>query len=136
MTRVFLDTNILVYSVDDRDPRKRDISLGIQRERIIHDHPVLSTQILQEFYSTVTSKGNMHPVRAKEIMKSWENIETVLMTPSHIVHAIDISIINMISFWDGLILAAAASARCAKVLTEDMQHGQTIADVLIENPFL
>jgi predicted nucleic acid-binding protein len=41
-----------------------------------------------------------------------------------------------VSFWDGLILAAAASGGCERVLTEDLSHGATMGGVRVENPFL
>ena len=52
----------------------------------------------------------------------------------HLREAIDCSIINRLSFWDALIVVSAESARCEILWTEDLNHGQVIRGVHIENP--
>ena len=49
--------------------------------------------------------------------------------------AVDCSILNQLSFWDALMVVAAEKARCDRILTEDLSHGQVIRGVRIENPF-
>jgi len=63
-------------------------------------------------------------------------METVQVDPGMIREAVDISILNRISFWDSLIVAAAESARCEFLYTEDLNAGQIIRGVRIENPFV
>jgi len=41
-----------------------------------------------------------------------------------------------LSFWDGLIVAAAERGRCAEILSEDFNHGQEYFGVRARNPFL
>jgi len=60
----------------------------------------------------------------------------VIITPEMIMDAIDCCIINRISFWDSLIVVAAESANCKKLWTEDLNHGQIIRGVQIENPLI
>ena len=58
------------------------------------------------------------------------------VTPEIIKEAIDCSIINRLSFWDALIVATAESAKCERIWTEDLNHGQVIRGVKIENPLI
>jgi predicted nucleic acid-binding protein len=41
-----------------------------------------------------------------------------------------------LSFHDALIVAAAIEARCDTLYSEDMQHGQAIGALRIQNPFI
>ena len=95
---------------------------------------VLSTQVLQEFYVAATKKLGADPLAVKDILHSFRRFETVLITPEIIKDAIDCSLINHLSFWDSLIVVAAESARCEKIWTEDLNDGQIIRGVRIENP--
>jgi predicted nucleic acid-binding protein len=63
-----------------------------------------------------------------------ERFETIVVSPTLIKDAIDCAIINRLSFWDALIVVSAESARCEIVWTEDLNHGQIIRGVRIENP--
>lgn len=96
---------------------------------------VISTQVLQEFYVASTKKLGLDPVNAKQIMKSFQKLETVTVVPGLIFEAIDCSIASRLSFWDSLIIIAAESANCAILYTEDISHGQIVRGVQIENPF-
>lgn len=131
--KVFFDTNVLVYAHDRRDPARQKQALELIATH--GDRIVISTQVLQEFFVTATSKLGIPDLETKEIIQAWRRCETVGIDPARIGDAIDIRILNRISFWDGLILAAAASANCVSLLTEDLNHGQTIAGVRVENPF-
>jgi len=73
---------------------------------------------------------------AKSILVSFENMEVVRIDPHLIGQAIDTSILSRISFWDSLVVVAAESAKCEVVYTEDLNPGQIIRGVRIENPLL
>ena len=136
MPKVFLDTNVLVYQLDKRYLTKQRISRELAREAAGRGEAVISTQVLQEFYVVATTKLKVDVVLAKAIMNRLCNMEVVTVTIELISQAADIHIQNNISFWDALIVAAAASANCEKVLTEDMNDGQTISGVKISNPYV
>ena len=53
-----------------------------------------------------------------------------------IMEAIDCSVLNGISFWEALIVTAVRKAACSVLWTEDLNDGQIINGVRIENPFL
>jgi predicted nucleic acid-binding protein len=135
MSKVFLDTNILVYSLDQADHGKQKMCRGLIQS-LGKDHSgVISTQVMQEFFVASTVKMGADPLLIKDILRSLEQFETVIVSPMLIKEAIDCSIINRLSFWDALIVVSAESARCQTLLTEDMNHGQIIRGVRIENPF-
>jgi len=92
--------------------------------------------VLQEFYVAGTSKLGVEPLLAKSILDSFENMEVVRIDPRLIGEAIDTSILSRISFWDSLVLVAAESAKCEVLYTEDLNPGQIIRGVRIENPLL
>jgi len=134
MSKVFVDTNILVYCMDDSD-KKRKARCRSLIEALAGDlYGVLSTQVLQEFYVAATKKLGADPLAVKDILHSFRRFETVVITPEIIKDAIDCSLINRLSFWDSLIVVAAESARCEKLWTEDLNDGQIIRGVRIENP--
>jgi predicted nucleic acid-binding protein len=97
---------------------------------------VVSTQVLQELYSVGVNKLGQQPLRMKAVLQGIAQYELVQVDFDIIQHAIDLSVLNSISFWDSLLLAAAVAANCGELLTEDLQHGQTIAGVRIVDPFL
>ena len=134
MSKVFVDTNILVYCMDESD-KKRKARCRTLVEALVGDlYGVLSTQVLQEFYVAATKKLGADPLAVKDILHSFRRFETVVITPEIIKDAIDCSLINRLSFWDSLIVVAAESARCEKIWTQDLNDGQIIRGVRIENP--
>ncbi len=133
--KVFLDSNILVYAQDagsaDKQRRSRDLIARLAGT----GEGVISTQVMQEFFVSVTRKLGVPPLAAKAILKTFTVFEIVPAGPELIHEAIDCAVLNAISFWDALILAAAASAGCGILCTEDLNPGQIIMGVKIKNPF-
>ena len=135
MSKIFLDTNILLYTLDANDKSKQANARKLIQTVAEQDIPVISTQVLQEFYVASTTKLGVEPLLAKNIMRSFENMEIVQITPYLIKEAVDTSILNVISFWDSLVVVAAESAKCELLYSEDLNSGQIIRGVMIENPF-
>jgi predicted nucleic acid-binding protein len=134
MSKVFLDTNIFVYSLDQSDSGKRKKCRNLIKSLTDKNSGVISTQVLQELYVAATAKLGADPLLVKDIIRSLERLETVVVSPTLIKEAIDCSLINRLSFWDALIVVTAESAHCEILWTEDLNHGQVIRGVLIENP--
>ena len=134
MARIFVDTNILVYSLDQFDPQKQSQCRTLLKSLKGDLRGVISTQVLQEFYVAATKKLSADPLLVKDILHSFQRFETVIITPEFIKDAIDCSLINRLSFWDALIIVAAESANCEKLWSEDLNDGQIIRGVRIENP--
>lgn len=133
--RVFLDANVLVYAQDAGAAKKQRVSREIIARLSSSADGVISTQVLQEFYVAVTRKLGVPPLAAKGILKTFAVFETVQVSPALIQEAVDCSILNQLSFWDALILAAAAAAGCGVVMSEDLNPGQVILGVKVQNPF-
>jgi predicted nucleic acid-binding protein len=135
--RILLDSNILVYFVDEHDSKKQKIAEEIIKKSVEMKTGVLSTQSLQEFYSVVTRKSLCSKEQAKTIVEKFKNtLPITQISVSHILKAIDISIQTQFSFWDSLIVSAAHSSGCVIVYSEDMSHNQLVNGVKIINPFI
>lgn len=132
----FVDTNVVVYAFDDDEPVKQ------QTAREVLDGPgdqvlVISTQVLAEFYVTVTRKlaRPLDPATARQAVEHLNELPVVATDADLVLAAIDIAHRHQISFWDGLIVQAASTAGCDTILTEDLSHGSVIAGVTVMNPF-
>jgi len=134
--KFFIDTNILIYSLDKFDKSKRKKARALLKDITRNDSGVISTQVLQEFYVAATKKLNADPLMIKEIISSFEKFEVVQITVEMIKDSIDASLLNKISFWDALIVISAEIAKCTMLVTEDLSSGQIIKGVKIINPFL
>lgn len=136
MSKVFVDTNVLVYALDPQSHKRQQKCREVLRKLSREGQGVISTQVLQEFYVASVKKLGVAPLIAKGMMDFFENFEVIQVSPDLIKKAIDCHILNQISFWDALIVVSAESAQCEKIWTEDLNPGQTIHGVLIENPLL
>lgn len=134
--KIFLDTNILVYAQDAGLPQKQGKSRQIILQLSESGIGVISTQVMQEFYVAATRKLGVKPLAAKGVLKTLAVFEIVQVSPDLIQEAVDCSILNQVSFWDALILASAAAARCSILYSEDLAPGQSILGVKVENPLL
>jgi predicted nucleic acid-binding protein len=135
--KVFLDTNILIYAYDKDSGEKHSVALSIVKDLWESRTGVLSNQVLQEFYVGVTRKipKPIAKSEAREILRAYICWSVKEITPVSIVRASEIEEKNQISFWDALVIVAAYEAKCKKILTEDLNSGQLIEGIIIENPF-
>jgi predicted nucleic acid-binding protein len=134
-SKVFFDANILLYSIDGSAGAKQKRCQALLEKAEEEKTGVISTQVLQEFYSIATRKFKMDPLAAKEALIALEVHEIVVVSPVLIQSAVDCQVINKISFWDALIVVAAEAALCESICTEDLNSGQRIRGMRIENPF-
>lgn len=133
MSKIFIDTNILVYSMDQSDLKMKKRCQAALKTIDDTLTGVISTQVMQEFYVVATRKLGVEPLLAKSILHAFENFEVVVVDSMLIKEAIDTSIVNQISFWDALIVVSAESAKCEKIWTEDLQHDRVIRGVQIDH---
>ena len=134
--KTFIDTNVLIYAYDVDAATKHEIAKGILRELWHLRAGALSTQVLQEFYVNVTRKiaSPLSKHAARAVVDSYA-VWCVETTPAQISAAFRIEDEARIGFWDALIVAAALKTGADRVLSEDLNGGQTISGVRIENPF-
>ena len=136
--RIFVDTNILVYAFDKADQYKYDVASNLVLQCYQDKNAVVSTQVLKEFFVTVTLKvsDKMSAEDAEQAVRDFALWTVVETSVSVVLSGINIHRNHSLSFWDAMILAAAKVADCTTLLTEDMGHGTRIEDILILNPFL
>ncbi|MBN2356931.1 PIN domain-containing protein [candidate division KSB1 bacterium] len=136
--KIFIDTNILVYANDRSDAFRREKSKQALYEGLVNGNLVVSTQVLGEFYVTVTRKIKV-PLStdiAQKQIQLLRSIEIVEIDFHLVLQAIDLSNRHLISYWDSLILAAAQKAKCMTIYSEDLNPGQIIESIVVLNPFL
>lgn len=136
MSKIFIDTNILVYTLDQKNIEKRDMARKIVKKVVESHQPVISTQVIKEFYVVASNKLKADPIIVKNIIHNFHNMEIVNNDLDLIEQAIDISILSTLSFWDSLVIAAAEKANCEYVLSEDLNSGQNYRGIKILNPFI
>ncbi len=135
MSKIFIDTNILVYTLDNRDIEKKQFARRIVKSVVDTHIPVISTQVIKEFYVVATKKMQVDSVVVKNIIHNFRNMEIVGNDLDLIEQAIDISVVSQLSFWDSLIIAAAEKANCEYIYSEDLNSGQVYRGVSLLNPF-
>src|SRR6202050_5669892 len=135
--RTFIDTNILIYAHDADAGAKQQIARTVLRDPWGDRTGVLSVQVLQEFYVNVTRK--IAPPLLKDLARlvvSSYAIWCTDTTPTEIASAFRIEDESRIGFWDALLVSAASKSGATRILSEDLNAGQMIAGILIENPFV
>jgi len=133
---VFVDTNVLVYAVDLADPHKQRAAQSWLKELWKNKLGRLSFQVLQEFYLKVGQKGLSTVDDARAEIRDLLVWKPIAVTGGLLERGWKIQDRYQLSFWDSLIVAAAKSASCGFLLTEDLQSGQDLDGLTVINPFL
>lgn len=133
--RSFFDTNILVYADDKAAPAKQRCSLNLLAEHRRAGTGVVSLQVLQEYFVTVTRKLFLDARVARRKVELLAEFDVAIPQVADILAAIDLHRLHGFSFWDALILRSAKQAGCTVLFTEDMQEAREIDGVQILNPF-
>ncbi|MFA6291922.1 MAG: PIN domain-containing protein [Victivallales bacterium] len=135
MKKHFIDTNIIIYANDSRDKKKQDIALALTKKLMSEGNGVISTQVLQEYaHVAITRLGQDHSVVMRQIILLG-NLETVTVTADIVKRSLELQKLYQINFWDAGIIAAAETANCDSVLTEDLNTGQLYSGIRAINPF-
>jgi predicted nucleic acid-binding protein len=132
--RSFLDTNILVYA-DDRDsPTKQKRAVELIAEHRRERTGVVSLQILQEYFVTITRKLGVDTTVARRKVELVAEFDVAVPEVTDILAAIDLHRLHGFSFWDALVLRAAKQTGCGVLFSEDFQTRE-VDGVRIVNPF-
>lgn len=138
MSGDFLDSNIFVYLFDDADQRKHLISRTIVGDALNDRSGTISFQVVQETLNVITGKLRV-PVRIPDasdfLASTLAPLWTVQPQPALYTRTLELRGRYGFSFYDSLIIAAALEAGCDRILSEDLQHGQRIESLVIEDPF-
>lgn len=135
--RTFLDSNVLVYAVDESPAEKVKHARAAELLSGQAEDLVVSTQVLQEFYVVTTRKlkNPLSEERAAKAVRGIAKLDVVGVDVPLVLAAVDTSRTAKVSLCDALIIEAASRAGCARVLSEDLNAGQVVRGVKIENPF-
>jgi predicted nucleic acid-binding protein len=133
----FVDTNVLVYAHDLSETERRPVAQATLDELWRTRTGTLSTQVLSEFYVVATRKFDPPMARraARRIVGAYSAWPVVGVDAPLILAASALEERHTLSFWDALIIEAAARGGATRLLSEDLQTGRRIRNVTIENPF-
>lgn len=134
--KTFVDTNVLIYAHDIDAGRKRQIAQNVLRELWRDRNGVLSMQVLQEFYVNVVRKiaSPISKMQARAVISNyspwcvdtgWRDLPAAFQVEDD----------TRVGFWDALIIASAVKSGASRLLTEDLNPGQFIRGLRVENPF-
>lgn len=136
--KFFLDTNVLLYEFDTQHPAKSRRAAELVRSAITTKRGVVSYQVVQEFFSVALTRFAT-PLPLNEAETYFSGILKPLLaiqsSPKLFLDGLRVHNQYRLSWYDSLIVAAAQQAECLILYTEDMQHGQRIGSLKIENPF-
>ena len=133
--RFFVDTNVLLYSVDPADAGKQRRAWEWLQPLWEHGCGSLSWQVLHEFYANAIRKLQVPRPEARKVVRGyaqWVPVETSLGLMEQAWHWMDQA---RLSYWDSLIMAAAERAGCRYLLSEDFQSGRRYRAITVVNPF-
>lgn len=133
----FIDSNVIVYLFDETNTAKRLRAEQLVQWSLEHGTGCISYQVVQETLNVVTRKLGVTP---ESVQRLFDDVLVPLwqVNPTRSLYRRGLSIQSRyaFSFYDALIVAATLEAGCKRLYTEDMQHGQRIQNLTIQNPFV
>ena len=133
--RSFFDTNIIVYGDDKSAPAKQRRALDLLAQHRRAGTGVVSLQVLQEYFVTVTRKLHVEPSVARRKVELLAEFDVATPQLADILGAIDLHRLHGFSFWDALILRMAHQTGCKVLFSEDVQEGRQVEGIQVINPF-
>lgn len=132
----FIDSNILIYSIDNRDTRKHKQARAVLSALAKAESGYISSQVLSEFANVMLRKYSQPKDRIYELIAYYEQVFSVyLVTPTIVLEAIRGVEQYRLAFYDAQVWAIAKLNQIPIVLSEDFNPGSTIENVLFQNPF-
>ena len=132
----FVDSNVLLYSVDAREPAKQESARSWLATLWEQGAGRLSWQVLHEFYANAERKVGLDAVPARrtvEVFIRWDPVDTSLALIERAWYWMDQA---QLAYWDALIVAAAEHSGCDFLLSEDFQAGRRFNSMTVVNPFV
>ena len=133
--RSFFDTNVLVYADDKASPTKQRRAIELVAEHRLEGTGVISPQVLQEYFVTVTRKLQVDARVARRKVELLAEFDVASTEVPDILAAIDLHRLHGCSFWDALVLRSAKQTGCSIVLSENFQHMREFDGLRVVNPF-
>lgn len=140
MPGVAVDTNVLAYAADVRrhpdDAAKIPHAAHLVLNLIADRRLVIPAQVLAELHNLLRKKARIAAAIAAEMVMEYAAGAAVISTDRDILRqAFVLSTTHGLQTYDAIILAAAASAGCDTLYSEDMQAGFVWNGVRIVDPF-
>lgn len=135
MNLAFFDSNVLVYADDSSAPDKQKRANDLFIDHLQHGMAVLSLQVLQEYFVTVTRKLSIAPDIAQRRVEILALAHVVRLDVPDVIAAIELHRLTQLLLWDALIVHAARISGAATIFSEDFQHATVLAGVRVVNPF-
>ena len=134
----FLDTNVFVYTFDRTAPAKQRVAREWVRQALLTQRGMTGAQVVQEFMNVALAKFD-HPMGVTEAREYLNGVMRPLCQhfpamPSF-DHALLIREETGYAWYDALVVAAAVEAKCAWLISEDLQHDRKIGSLTVHNPF-
>lgn len=135
--KVFVDTNVLVYAYDKDAGEKHRIAVDIMKDLWRSGLGTISTQVLQEFFVTLTKKisAPLDISVVRETIRRLSKWDVLLIDVETIIRATELQERYKYSFWDSLIIASAIAGGAKTIISEDLADSQIIQGITIKNPF-
>jgi predicted nucleic acid-binding protein len=133
---VFVDSNVLLYAVDDADLNKQQAAREWRSQLWRSRRGRVSFQVLSEFYVNAVRKLPSAREQARAEVRDLLAWNPVVAEEALLERGWKIQDRYRLSYWDALIVAAAKAASCRYLLTEDLQAGQALEGIEVVNPFL
>ena len=134
--KTFLDTNVLVYSVDTTDPAKNAKAVSIVQDALVNRRAyAISTQALSEFANVALGKLGLAPDAVLDFLRVFRGLDAVLPDLELVRRGVELKALHGIHFYDAMMVAAAERAGATEFWTEDLNDGQRYAGILARNPF-
>ena len=135
MSKCFIDTNLIVYANDRSSGDRQQQAIDLVATLIRQKAGAISIQVLQEYaHVALTKLGQESNVVIRQT-RLLESLAVITPTPDMVRRSVEIRNAYQVSFWDASIIAAAESAGCTVLLSEDLSANQFYASVQVLNPF-
>ena len=135
MSAEFVDTNVLIYAHDGGAGTKHDRSVDLLERLFDKGTGAISIQVLSEFYVAAVKKLN---IDTEDVEASVQDLAGwIIHRPAHadLLKASRLHRRHQISWWDAMIVNSAIESGCSVLWSEDLNHGQKYASVVVQNPF-
>jgi len=134
----FLDTNVIVYAFDQKEPKKAQIAQMLIKRGAAENQAIISYQVIQEFLNVALRGFRISLVPAdleSFIFGALFPMAKISLAPALTMEALRIHAAHRLGWYDSLIVAAAQQGNCKILYSEDLQHEQRFGDLTIRNPF-
>lgn len=133
----FFDSNIFIYLFDEKALSKQVIADALVREALLSNKAIISFQVIQECLNTLTRKLKVNSEDVRRFMNAFLlPLWHVMPSQELYTRALNLQTQTKYSFYDSLIIAATLEGGCITLYSEDLQHGQQIERLIIQNPFI